>query len=631
MDPPEIPQPSATGGAGVGVVLLVAFAALASFWGLDAGPPLGDHEAIVGESAREARELGHWLIPHFSGEPFIRKPPLQVWLAALASYVVDPPEQSPPVSELAARFPSALAGFAAVIVVYLLARSMFAERTALIAGAIMACSVGTLFYSHNAQTEMLVSGLTAASLACFYVGVHREAGRTRYLAAFYVLLGLAMLAKAPLPLALVGATLFVYWFVTLPLSQTLQDPSRSSGLMSAYGAKLAGQFRGLRKLWLIPGIVIFLLLFLPWPVYVYFNVENALKHWNTEFIDRYSGEMSERAKPFWYYLPLLFAFTVPFCLSLPEAFAAPFRRAFHGERRGLLFAFTWVVVQVAFLSTSAFKRPHYMLPVLPALCLLLAPVIDHLFFRASGFNPRRILAAVIAICVGVTVGLVFGAIEVVKDMPSLLWAIIPAGLLLLAGVAVAGHLFRTERRPASLLTLIVMPLILFAWIWSSLGRSEFEKNEVRLAHALQKLSLGPDARITWTFGPLDARVPYYLGAPIHYLYTPLEMENLRKGRGTVSNELLLEGADRIADGLESDREEYFIMHGGLLKRFHAGLPDVRFKRIITTDEDSRRALVVITNPWNTIQERNPADAHPPAASHPAAQPTSARATQPAGG
>jgi len=590
-----------------GLVILLAFAAVTSFWGLDAGPALSDHEAIVAQCARQIRQSGDWLIPHFNDVPFIRKPPLQPWLVAAASYVVDPSGLEPPVSPFAARFPSALAAVLAVFVVYSLGRSMFRPRVALVAAGIMACCGGTLFFSHNAQTEMVLTLLTTAAMACFFKSVAHPASRLRYLIGFYVCLAFAMLAKAPLPLAVVGLPLFVYWFVTIPLADAVNRDERTSGFVTTFVSGVMDQLKRLRELWLIPGILLFLVLTIPWPLYVYFNVENALPLWRTEFIDRYTGLLSEEVEPFWYYLPLVFAVTVPFCLSLPAAFAAPFRRVFRKERAGLLFALTWVVVDITFLSTSAFKRPHYILPIVPGLCVLLAPVIDRMFFGAIRFDLRRVRPAILAICTAFIIAAPVGLYQVRREAPDLLWASGIGLLILLGGIGLASYLFRIQKRQASLLTLFVLPLMLFAWIWSSLGRSHFEKAEVNLASQLKQLSIGANDKVTWALGRPDARLGYYAGFQINPLYSTLEMATRRRGRLEVPQDILLEGAGRIVERLESKQEEYFIFDDldklEMLKEFmRADYREVL--RIQTDPDDPDEVLVVITNKWNTGEEED---------------------------
>jgi len=589
-----------------GLIVLVSFAAVTAFWGLDAGPPLSDHEAIVAQCARQIRQSGEWLIPHFNDVPFIRKPPLQPWLVAAASYALDPPHLNPPVSPLAARFPSALAALATVLVVYTLGRSMFRPRVALVAGGILACCGATLFFSHNAQTEMVLTLFTTAAMTCFYKSIVRPASRLRYLVAFYVCLALAMLAKAPLPLVVVGLPLFIYWFLTIPLADAVNRDKHQAGFLTTSLVGMVKQFMRLPRLWLVPGVLLFLLLTVPWPLYVYLNVENAIPLWRTEFIDRYTGLLSADVEPFWYYLPLVFAVTVPFCLSIPEALIAPFRRFSRQQRGGLLFLLTWVVVDIIFLSTSAFKRPHYMLPVVPALCLLLAPVIDRLFLGTVQLDKRRVRLAILLICGTMALAVPFGLHKVATDEPALLWAGGIGVLLLLGGVGLAGYLFWVDRRQGSLLILFVMPLALLAWTWSSVGRSGLGTGELQLANRLKQCLIGGNDKITWPVGRPDARLGYYAGIQIRPLYSPLEMASRRRGRREVPQEILLEGASRIVDRLHSNQEEYFVFEADNLAMFES-LMMVKYREVLRVQidpDEPEEALVVITNEWNTGEQED---------------------------
>ncbi len=587
--------------------VLVAFAMVSMFWGLDSGPRLSDHEAIVAQTATQIRQSGTWLIPQFNNVPSIRKPPLQPWLVALSSYVLDPPGAHPRVSELAARFPSAMSGVLTVLVVAGLGRVMFRPRIGLVAGGIMACCGGTLFYSHNAQAEMLLTLFMTASLACFFVGSSRAHARRRYLGGAYVCLALAMLAKAPLPLALVGLTLAVYWLVTLPAAETRAPEGGWLGWIAAFGHRVADQLKRLGLLWPVPGAVLLACIFLPWPVYVYLRVDGALPLWRTEFVDRYTGRLDDTVKHFWYYLPLLFALTVPFCLSVPEALAAPFRRVFRRERNGLLFAFTWVVVCVGFLSTSAFKRPHYLLPALPALCLLLAPVIDRLFLRRTRVDRRREGAAIGLVLALVATGLLVGGHFTAREQPQIAWAIWPVVLAVLIGTGLTSWLYWARWRREGLLALFVLSLVVFAWLWSALGRSGFEGETVAFAERLKGLPIAKDTEITWAVGRPDARVCYYSGRTITPLYTPLEMAMRRCDRLTVPQDLLVEGAKRIAGRLESNVPQYFIFEADKLEMLGSLVIDDRsikdsyteVLRVEVDPDDPGEALVVITNRWNT--------------------------------
>ncbi|MEK7757178.1 MAG: glycosyltransferase family 39 protein, partial [Planctomycetota bacterium] len=389
--------------------------------GLHEGPPMGDHECINALAARNALQSGDWLIPMVNDAPLIRKMPLGVWLIAAAAYVPGAAAGSAPVTLFSARLPSALAGIGTVLVTAWLGSMLFGRRGGLIAGFLCAGCAATVFYSRNAQVDMVLTFFTTLAFACFWRGAMHEQPSRWSMAWFYVAFALAMMAKAPLPLATVGLSLFAYWFVTIPfLAASIGGQHPSGGFLRRFFGEWAGQLSRLRTLWLLPGIAVFVILVGVWPAYVSTQVDNALELWRIEYLSRFTGELSDKTQPVWYYLPLLFGLTLPFMLSIPEAVVAPFLPRYAAQRRGLAYAFTWALAATWFLSSSGFKRPHYLLSVIPAYCLLLAPVIDRLFFgvvSTAGRGARfacRVLPALLA------AGGIAGGVMVRQKYPGLL-------------------------------------------------------------------------------------------------------------------------------------------------------------------------------------------------------------------
>ncbi|NOS99499.1 MAG: phospholipid carrier-dependent glycosyltransferase [Phycisphaerales bacterium] len=587
------------------VLVLLAFSSFLSLWGLVGGPGLGDHEAIVPLGARQIRETGEWLIPEVNDLPFIRKPPLAFWLAAAASYVVDPPVVQPPVSPLAARLPSALAAIATTLVVYGLGRSMFGHRIGMVSGAVMAASAGTLFFSHNAQVEMVLTLFGTMAFAGFWWGTETASRRSRAIWLCYASLSLAMMAKAPMPLGTVCLPLAVWWFFVKP---AVRDAAPVGASRPTYSAGVWHQIVRVGRLRPLSGIILFGLLFLPWPIYVYSNVENALYLWKIEFVDRYSGELSGRSQPFWYYLPIALALTFPFSLSLPEALAAPFRNVYREHRKGLLFALTWATIQLVFLSISAFKRPHYLIGALPAFSLLLGPVLDRLFIAARAFDRRRLHLAAVVIVLAIPVGLVLGAVFVQREYADVMRAYLVGGLLVGVG-AVAGTIaFVRRRRAFSLATLCVSSGLAFGITWDAIGLSRALNGQVdTMADQLRAESIGAEDRLTWVVGRPDARLAYSLGREIQPLFSPLEVAPFREGRATIPESLVTAGADRLRRLLAAAQEEYFIIDADFWDRLRQndGLPAREVLRVPGDEiDDTDDDWVVITNPWNTGEEED---------------------------
>lgn len=73
--------------------LLLALALATLSLGVYLDLPLlgGIHEARVLETGREMLELGNWVVPHFTGEVRLEKPPLPYWSSALAYLLAGEP------------------------------------------------------------------------------------------------------------------------------------------------------------------------------------------------------------------------------------------------------------------------------------------------------------------------------------------------------------------------------------------------------------------------------------------------------------------------------------------------------------------------------------------------------------
>lgn len=595
---------------GLNVLLLLAFSAFVSLWGLASGPGLSDHEAIVAQCARQAREGDGWLIPKFNDFAFARKPPLPVWLTAAASVAVDPDEVQPPVSPLAARLPSALAAIFTTLLVYVVGRSMFGHRIGLVCGGAMSISAGTLFFSHNGQVEMILTLFCTASFAFFWLGTEAGSHRRLYMALFYPSFALAMLAKAPLPLAVVGLPLAVWWFVTVPIAR-LKDDQKSGTHPGGLVQHIWDQVRGLRRLWLIPGIVVFCAIFLPWPIYVYYKIDHVLDLWRMEFLARYTGELNEGDNPFWYYLPIALLLAAPFSVSLPEAFVSPFRTVYRKHRKGLLFAFTWAAVQIVFLSTSPFKRPHYLVATVPAFALLLGPTLERLFLAARTFSRRQLQLAFVATAVVIPVGAVLGGIFIAGRYPRALRSYVIAGIVVALGATACMLAFLKRQRLLSLAILHLFVGLAFASMWDALGQANaLEWKTLAIVNELKAKSIGADDRLTSVRGRPDASLVYYTGRQIQSLYSDFEIAQRRVGRRAIPRELLLEGVARLKERLASHEEEYFILDleswNKLQETFGVSAREV--VRVLGEEpQDEEDDWVLITNLWNTGEEEDIAE------------------------
>ena len=99
------------------------------------------------------------------------------------------------VSDWAARLPSAVDATLMVVAVYLFLRR-FRARAFQLDGALMTASAsGVIGFARAASTDMPLAAMFTIAMLAWYAW-YESAGK-RYLALFYIFMGLAMLAKGP--------------------------------------------------------------------------------------------------------------------------------------------------------------------------------------------------------------------------------------------------------------------------------------------------------------------------------------------------------------------------------------------------------------------------------------------------
>jgi 4-amino-4-deoxy-L-arabinose transferase len=106
-----------------------------------------------------------------------------------------------------------------------------------------------------------------------------------------------------------------------------------------------------------------------------------------EHIRRFAGDDAQHDAPWWYYLPLLVAFSLPWVALLPPAL----KQAWQTRRQAnIAFLLLWLLMPLIFFSLSKGKLPSYILPCLLPLALLLGhALVDRLKLeqgRVLGIN-----------------------------------------------------------------------------------------------------------------------------------------------------------------------------------------------------------------------------------------------------
>jgi 4-amino-4-deoxy-L-arabinose transferase-like glycosyltransferase len=297
------------------------------------------------EIAREMAFEGDLLVPRLAGLPFVEKPPgFQILLVAAFRAVGYP-------SVLAARLVSAFFALAALAGVFLLGRRAWGPGAGAVAAGFLALAP---LFARTAHVILLDNALAATfcfALYFIFVAINREdlqAKRHAYAAAGFAL-GLSFLVKGFVGPALAVSGMLAFLFVS----------GRWSELKSAlHPYPLLAFFLPVAS-WLVP-----FLMAVPRDLALEFLVRNHL--------GRFTSAYCARVRPWYYHLemfPLKFgagAFLVPWA-----AWSAWKNRRREGGGPALFFL-CFSLSPILLLSLSSSQEPVYLLPVFPALCLLVA-------------------------------------------------------------------------------------------------------------------------------------------------------------------------------------------------------------------------------------------------------------------
>jgi 4-amino-4-deoxy-L-arabinose transferase-like glycosyltransferase len=140
---------------------------------------------------------------------------------------------------------------------------------------------------------------------------------------------------------------------------------------------LTRDFAVWRRLRVLTGVLLFLLLAAPWFVQVTLaNPEFPQYFFIHEHFQRFLTTVHFRDQPWWFFIPVLAAGLLPWTTLAPGALLAAWRQEAAPQgfrpRRFLLAYSTFILV---FFSASGSKLEAYVLPMLPALALLLGEAV----------------------------------------------------------------------------------------------------------------------------------------------------------------------------------------------------------------------------------------------------------------
>ena len=389
--------------------LLAIFALFAFAPGITTLPPTDRDESRFVQSTKQMVESGDYIDLRFQEEPRYKKPAGIYWLQSVAVLLYGEGNDTP---IWVYRTVSVAAGIAAVLGTAWLSARMFGPAAGMAAGFGLAGIMMLGFEARIAKTDAALLAVTIAaqaSLAHIYLSA-REGAQARVAPwVFWAAQGFGILVKGPMVAAVSVLTIaFVVWFD--------RDRAWLKRLRAGWGVPLA------------------LLIAAPWLALITWKGGGAF--WQEavgqDLLGKVASGQESHGAPPGYFFVLYSGTFWPFGLAGVVACIAALRRM--SDPR-LLFCIAWFLPFWLFIELVPTKLPHYILPVYPAIMLLVGwAVTEAADAPLQGWRLWLYRAALLGAAVAtLAFAVVAGAITPFVLGTGSWWGLLAAILLLAAG------------------------------------------------------------------------------------------------------------------------------------------------------------------------------------------------------
>lgn len=336
------------------LLFVITFAAAAP--GVFLIPSLDRDESRFAQASKEMLEEGNYILIQYQNELRNKKPAGIHWLQAASTAVFTGPEAK---EIWTYRVPSWLGAAFATLACFWAGIPLIGRRASFLGSAMFGATLLLTSEAHIAKTDAVLVFITTLGIGAL-VRLYVEKSQSKAMAVlFWFAMGAGFLIKGPVtPMVAAFAGLGVW----------LWDRVKTGR---------GGDWARVLLWW--PGPVLFILLVLPWFIWVQLAtggdyLEGAV---GKDLKDKFVGASEGHGGPPGYHLLHIPAWFYPASLLLIPAIVAV-RRALKGESltalghgtAGLKFLLAWGVLTWLFFEILPTKLSHYILPAYPAFALL---------------------------------------------------------------------------------------------------------------------------------------------------------------------------------------------------------------------------------------------------------------------
>lgn len=468
---PLTARPLSAARAGAALALLSTLLLALLLPHLGAGP-LTRAEVYFLDAARGILESGDWVIPRYEGRPFFDKPILSYWLMAAAMEVFG-------ATAGPARLVPVASALGLVLATAWLGTLLFERRTALASALVLATTLAFLSFARVAMSDMLLALLSTLCVG-LALAAWRPGAPSWLVPLLGVVAGLGFATKGPIALLVPGVA------VLLLVAERRRLPATKAQLALAALA--------------------FLVLAFGWfgLVYARLGAEPLAYFFLRENLQRFAAETYDVGRPLWFYLPAYLSQGLPWSPFLPIALARLLRDPDPAARSAARLLALWPLLVLVPLSLSRGKLDYYLLPLYPAVSLLLGR-----YLAATAWTGLdRAWARVVLLAQAALVAL---ALARPPQIPSdwlpgaaarnAMLAVLALGALALVAAAARPRPWRVLAATAALVAAVWFCAV--ALFLPSFARSQ--PNDAIVADVARELRYRPDLRMAYCSDPTRVR------------------------------------------------------------------------------------------------------------------------------
>jgi 4-amino-4-deoxy-L-arabinose transferase-like glycosyltransferase len=388
--------------------VLVLISLLAFLPGFFQIPPVDRDEAYFAQATKQMIETGDYVDIRYQDDVRYRKPVGIYWLQA---GVVNTARALGVPNALTTiwlyRVPSLIGAIGGVLATYWCALAFVSRRGAVLAALMMTTSTILGAEARLAKTDavLLLTIVVAMSvLARVYLAKRRGGARPGWglPAIFWTAIAAGILIKGPLIVMVAGLAVV-----------TLSIMDRSA--------------RWLLALRPLPGIAWLLLLALPWFIAIYTRVGSQflIGSVGNDMLSKVASSQETHGAPPGLYFILFFATFFP--ASMLAGLAAPAVWAVRREPAAR-FLLAWLVPSWIVFELVVTKLPHYVLPLYPAIAILIAGAVETKVLSRRLWLVRGVMWWFLVPII-ISIIAVIGAIVIDHDLALLAWPFFAAAIV----------------------------------------------------------------------------------------------------------------------------------------------------------------------------------------------------------